>query len=183
MNIPSVALRFVDKLTGAINDELQQLVASIQVGFKAFTDAINIIDDPWIDVDFNVSNFSTNSAGSITPNNVNPYTYRYRVIGKVMFLICAFKITVNNGTTTELRFTIPGRGKYELKQLASISTADTNQQRSTGIFNGTGAAGVCGTFINVQNRYVSLQRWDGIPAAGYPMGDNFCGFQIVIPLL
>lgn len=184
MTSPIIALRFLERLVSPVSDELQQLVASISQAYRVFTDAFNsIFEEQWTDSTFTTANYTTNSAGSITPLNQNPYTFRYRVIGKTMWLKCSLRVTVNNGTTTEIRFRIPGTAA--LLPVTSISVADTNQQRSAGLWNdlNTTLAGLAGCFINVQNRYVSVQRWDGVAAAGYPTNTVFVGFEVSIPLL
>jgi len=133
----------------------------------------------WIDVPFSASTFSTNSTGSITPTTV-PYVYRYAVIGHTMTFQASAQIVVNNGTTIEIRFAIPGG--YTARAYDPISGNDGDQAGTDAVWNWAGMAGQAAAFIDVPHNAVSVQRWDGTAAAAFPQAVCFVRFSIMIPV-
>jgi hypothetical protein len=133
----------------------------------------------WTDVPFSAGNFSTNDAGSITPTTV-PYVYRYAIVGHTMLFQGSAQIGVNNDTTNEIRFAIPDG--YTARAYDPISGMDFDQARTGAVWNGGGTAGSAIAVIDTRHNVISVQRWDGVPAAPFPHTTCFVGFSIEIPL-
>jgi hypothetical protein len=164
-----LALQYAEQLPPMVSEELQQLIASIQTWANGSSD--------WIDVPFDVSNFTTNASGSITPLNESPYFYRYVVFNNTMILQVTCKVLVNNGATTEVRIAIPGG--YMASQTLLVGDGGS----TAGIFSSGSTAGVIGLFTTASHNYVSMQRADGTLAADFPNANCFFRFTLVIPLL
>ncbi len=186
MRIIPIGLRFVDQLTSlstVLVDELQQLVASIQAMFASVVTEIQSIQAQWVDITYSSTNYSTNGSGLITPSSAAPNVYRYKLIGKTLLLTCTAKVAIGNGTTTEVRFKIPTTNTA--KKVSGVGGVGDNTQRTAGVYSASGGtAGVTLAAINAVGGYVSVQRYDGAPAAAFPNGqDVTLGFMIQIPLV
>lgn len=133
-------------------------------------------------IPFSASLFSTNSTGSITPTGSHPFVYRYSLISNIMLFEVGAGITINNGTTTEIRCAMPtgfGTQAYD-----PVSGTDDNQTGGAGTWNNNTTAGVTAVLISQVSNYISIQRSDGVLGAGFPSGTTvFVRFNIGLPVV
>lgn len=184
MNPVTVALRFLASISNffqPLGDELVALTAQLNAGFKQIVDQINGILGVWVDVPFNTANYTSANGGAVTAIHDNPYTYRYRVIGKTMWLSCSAQITCAINTN-EIRFKIPGG--YVPKGITGLSGSGDYWQRTTGSWSDNNAitTGVTGVFIGVTEAFVAVFRYDVDGEPDFPANTVTTGFMIVIPL-
>lgn len=186
MKIIPVSLRFTDQLTSlsaVLVDELQQLVTSIQAMLGSLVNEILLMESAWIDVTFSSTNYTTNDTGLISVANTAPYVHRYKAIGKTLLLTCSAKVTIGNGTTSEVRFKIPRVGSA--KNVLGLGGVGDNVQKTAAVYSDSaGVSGVALAAINTVGGYVSVQRFDGAPGAVFVNGrDVTIGFMVQIPLV
>lgn len=187
MRVPQVVLRFPEQLSlisSVLADELQQLVSAIQIGFSSLTGEINSIESGWTDVGFISANYAPNTAGLLSIAIADrPYVFRYKVIGATLFLHCTATLTINNATTTEVRFRIPAG--FQPMGLKNLTGTSANMERTACVFSdSTGIAGVAMAAINVTGRYISVQRSDGALGAAFTNGSStIIGFMVQVPLV
>lgn len=140
---------------------------------------LDTLGNGWTDIAFNASYFTCNPLGAITPNQVNPYAMRFRVITSTMWVNTTFTVTVNNAFTSEIRVRIPPG--YPLLRLGSVGADIDNRQRQTGLWNSASVAGVTLVSVNVSGGYMSFERWDGAPVALFPDATQ-CVFSVMMTI-
>lgn len=186
MRIIPVSLRFADQLmslSSTLVDELQQLVASLQAMLSSLVGAVLAIEATWTDLVYSSTNYTTNNTGLISVTNAPANVYRYKLIGKTMLLTCSVKVTIGNGTTSEIRFRIPTTGT--IKAIIGAGGVGDNVQMTAGVYmDSAGVSGVVMAAINTIGKYITVQRYDGAPGAVFVNGrDVTVGFMVQIPLV
>ena len=164
---------------GRLAQNLQHIQESVNELISS--NGLDAINDSWVLVPYISTNFTTNTAGAITPQLAQPYAIAYKVIGKMMWLNANFSAAITNAATTELRMAIP-RG-FTPKTIPSVGVLTENRMRGSGVWDNGAIAGVIRVSINITNRYVVAQRWDGAPATAFPNATTcVVGYMIQIPL-
>lgn len=114
----------------------------------------------WQDVAFDATNFTTNGTGSITVDAADQQDFSFMRIDDMLIInLSLVGITINNGTTTEIRVKAPGG--FVLKGSHGVRSGNT-------VWNNPATAETGALFVQGAGSFISLQRWDGIAAAGYP---------------
>ncbi len=155
----------------ATRDAIQALASTLNLVAQASAQRIG----RWLDVPYDAANFFTNNTGSWTVLAANQIRYKYIVLDQLMILdVALINTTINNGTTTELKIAVPG----------GYLAAGTQGTRSAAIWNDNSPqAHVGAVFAQGGGRYVSIERWDALAAAGFVNGSTlFCGFVLAFEI-
>lgn len=186
MKATPIALRFASSLlsvSAALVDELQQLVSSIRIAFADIITEIGLIEGAWADLPYAATNYTVNAGGLITVSNAAPNVFRYKLIGKTLFLNCAVTVVIGNTATAEIRFRFAAMGTA--KPVTGLSGVGDLVQGAAGIYSDSaGIAGVVAVVINTAGDYVAVQRFDGAPGAVFVNGRTvMIRFMVQIPLV
>lgn len=132
----------------------------------------------WQDVPYDASMFTTNSTGlwTVLAGALQDFSY-LRIDDFLIINLSIINSAIGNGTTTELRVAAPNG--FKLKGSHSVRSGNT-------VWNDPSIAETGALFVQGAGSFISMQRWDGIAAAGYPfsgLSDFNIGFFGVFQIL
>ena len=136
---------------------------------------------PWTDVPFSSANYTTNTGVLSARSTRRRTSIAYTIIGKTLVLMCTGKFGINNGVTNEIRFAMPGG--VTPNSMRSPATENQAGIPAHYIALNSNLSALALAFIDPSDRYVSVQRADGVLGAMWPNGDAvIVRFIVEIPL-